>query len=186
MRVTVITPPSPVITLDEAKVHLRARRDTEDDLIEMYVAAATSHIDGPDGWLGRAIGVQTLEVRLNSFACTDIRLPYPEVISVSSVKYLDSAGDEQTMAPEAYEQFGSIIAPAHGTGWPTARYSREAVRIRYQAGYEDVPEAIRAAILLMTGDLYKQRETFVTGTISSAIPMSTSVENLLAPFRVYA
>lgn len=186
MRSIVITPPAPVVTLDEAKDHCRVKHDSEDDLIEMYVAAATSHIDGPDGWLGRAIGVQALELRLNSFACTDIRLPYPEVISVTSVKYLDSDGVEQTMASDAYEQFGSIVAPVHGSGWPTARYSREAVRIRYQAGYVDVPEALKAAILLMTGDLYSARETVSNGVMRAAVPMSTTVENLLGPYRVYS
>lgn len=188
-RVLVITAPDPVdiVSLDEAKSQCRVRHSDEDALITRCVAAAISHIDGPGGWLGRAIGLQTLELRLNSFACTDIRLPYPEIVSVESVKYIDGAGTEITMVAEAYELIGQDVSPVWGTSWPSTRGSREAVRIRYDAGYEnDVPEAIRAAILLMTADLYRQRETFVTGTIATAVPMSTTVENLLGPHRIFA
>ena len=56
MRVFVVTPPEPVVSIDEAKDHLRVDGDGEDALIEGLVAAATGHIDGPNGWLGRAIG----------------------------------------------------------------------------------------------------------------------------------
>lgn len=48
-----------------------------------------------------------------------------------------------------------------------------------------MPAPIRAAILLMVGDLYRNRDTTAVGTISK-IDMSTTVENLLAPFRVFA
>lgn len=186
MRVTVITPPDPaeVVSLEEAKLHLHVTHDDEDALILLYIAAALAHIDGPGGWLGRTIGLQTLEARMDGF-CSIIRLPYPELIDVESVTYLDAAGTEQMLDTADFEIFGNCIAPAYGKSWPSARSSREAVRIQYEAGYETVPEAIRAAILLMVGDLHKNRAAVVTGTIAAAIPMSTTVENLLAPYRVY-
>ena len=49
------------------------------------------------------------------------------------------------------------------------------------------PEAFRArtvAILLMVGDLYRNRETTGQGASPlGSIPMSTTVEALLAPYR---
>lgn len=187
MRVVVVTPPDPadVVSLEEAKLHLHVTHNDEDSLIPIYIAAALAHIDGPEGWLGRCIGVQTLEARLDGF-CSNIRLPYPEVTTVLSVKYLDASGLEQTLPATDYETFGSVITPAYGKAWPSARSSREAVRIQYEAGYETVPEAIRAAILLMVGDLHANRETAAVGLSANTIPMSTTVENLLAPYRVYA
>lgn len=47
-----------------------------------------------------------------------------------------------------------------------------------------LPAAVTAAILLMGGHLYANREAVVTGTISTALPMS--VQFLLAPYRVWA
>lgn len=52
-------------------------------------------------------------------------------------------------------------------------------------GYElPLPPAVAAAILLMAGHLYANREAVVTGTIATALPLS--VQFLLAPYRVWA
>lgn len=188
MRVFVVIPPEPVVSLAEAKLHLRVDGSDEDALIEGYVAAATAHIDGPDGWLGRAVGVQTLEARCDSLTCGNtIRLPFPPVIEPVSISYLD-ADDVEDMADLAdIELLGADLMPTGGA-WPWAGGSsrREGVRIRYRAGYDVVPPAIRAAVLLMTGDLYRNRESVTEGNLSpSQVPMSTTIENLLAPYRVY-
>lgn len=185
MRVLVITPPAgEIVTTADAKAHLNVDRAVEDALIAGYVKAAVQHIDGPDGWLGRALKTQTLEARLDSFA-EAIALPCPPIISLTSVKYIDGLGVEATMPSANYELLGAELHLITGARWPNARWQREAVRVRYQAGYTELPAPIRAAILLMVGDLYAQRETFVTGTISSSIPMSTRVDDLLAPYRLY-
>ncbi len=186
MRVVVITPPAPVVAWAEADAHLKLDGNTDQQAeVEAMVAAATAHIDGPTGWLGRAIGVQTLEARFDGFDC-DLRLPFPPVSSVTSVKYLDGDGVEQTLAADLYDDFGGLLEPAFGGRWPTARRVREAVRVRYVAGYATLPHPIRAAILLMVGDLYRNRGEAVIGTISGQVAMSTTVTNLLAPFRVFA
>ena len=46
-----------------------------------------------------------------------------------------------------------------------------------------LPAAVSAAILLMAGHLYANREAVVTGTISTALPLS--VQFLLAPYRAW-
>jgi hypothetical protein len=56
--------------------------------------------------------------------------------------------------------------------------------VRYRAGYDPVPAAIISAVLLMVGDLYANRETASEG-LKSEIQMSATVQNLLAPYRVY-
>lgn len=188
MRVVVVTPPSPVVLLDEAKAHLRMDdTDAEGALIEAYIAAAIAHLDGPEGWLGRAIGQQVLEVRLDAFE-QELRLPFPPVIEVQAISYVTTAGDTVTLDASAYETAGAVIMPAYASHWPAARYHRETVRIRYRAGYKMLPPAIRAALLLMIGDLYGNRETVETGVRAAAVtvPMSTTVQALLAPYRVYS
>lgn len=188
MRVFVITPPDP-LDLDEVKAHLRVEGDDEDRLIQAYVAAATAHIDGPDGWLGRAIGIQILEARCDILTCGDcIRLPFSPVIELVSVSFLDATGVEQMADLDEFELMGrDLVASGDGWAWQGGSTRREAIRIRYRAGYETVPAPIKAAVLLMVGDLYNNRETAVAGSSASAVavPMSTTVTNLLAPFRVF-
>lgn len=190
MRVFVVTPPEPVISLPEAKEHLRVRHDDEDALIAAYVAAATGHIDGPDGWLGRAIGVQELEMRLPAFgSCGWISLPFPPAAEITSIEYVDANGDTAELEADAYDLAGNMLRPAWPASFPSAAWrgaGGEPVRIRWTAGYATLPPAIRAAILLMVGDMYAFRATSVTGAIAASIPMSTTVENLLSPFRVFS
>jgi uncharacterized phiE125 gp8 family phage protein len=185
MRVLVATPPQPVVSFQEAKDHLRVRHDDEDMLIETYVAAATASLDGPAGWLGRALGRQELEATDDVFRDC-MRLPYPPILDVVSIKYLNAGGVEATILPSEYEMRGSLIGSAFGKRWPAVLAHPGSVRIRYWAGYDEVPAQVRAAILLMVGDLYANRETVAIGVSAAAIPMSTTVLNLLNPLRVYS
>jgi len=184
MAVTVITPPEPVVTLEEAKAHLDELSADKDPLILLYIEAATAQIDGPTGWLGCCIGTQTIEERFDDFGCDgEVRLTYGPVQSVTSVKYIASDGTETTVSGADYSLIGgSSIYPAYGAEWPTPQDVGDAVRVRYVSGRATVPASIKVAILLMVGDLYANRETVGEG---SKIPMSATVENLLAPLRVW-
>lgn len=189
MRVVVLTPPVPVVTAEEARRHLRLDDDEQDTLIEGYIAAATAHIDGPDGWLGRAIGEQTLEAGLDGFVYDPIRLPYPPLIKVESVRYEDATGVWRDLDPSKYETRDGQVGSAWGTSWPSTRRYRgpsRSVLIRYRAGYSAVPAPIRVAILMMVADMYRNPgEAGGTATAQKAA-ISTPVEKLLAPFRVYS
>jgi len=190
MRVFVVNPPAPVVSWEEADQHLKLSGDTsQQPEVEAMIAAATAHIDGPDGWLGRAIGVQTLEARFETRSCrATVQLLYRPLIDLVSVQYLDNQDVLQDADPAEFELLGSELAPIGPVfPWQDGSLRREAVRVTYRAGYADLPMAIRAAILLMVGDLYAQRSTVVTGDRAAAVsvPMSTTVETLLSPFRVY-
>jgi uncharacterized phiE125 gp8 family phage protein len=175
MSTVVIDPPEPLVSLALAKQHLRVDGDDQDTLIEAYIAAASQHIDGPAGFLGRAIAPQTLEDRRVSFwthGATAVRLEYEPVIDIVSVTYVDGAGADQVLAPADYlltGEFGApLLSPAYGVSWPAPRYAAESVRVRYRAGYvEDatadplvaaVPKPIEAAALLHIQILCDQPE----------------------------
>lgn len=186
MRTFVITPPAPVVSLEEAKMQCKVRHDEEDALIEMQIAAATAHIDGPGGWLGRAIGEQVLEARFDSWCgSSGLELRYPPVIELVGLKWLGFDRTEVTGNVSSVELIDRTIYPLASAPWNGGHWGREAIRVQYRAGYADVPEPIKAAILLMVSDMYRSRETFVKGAVVSKVPMSTTVENLLQSLRVY-
>jgi len=104
-----------------------------------------------------------------------IDLPRPPLQSVESIKYLDTAGSEQTMPPDSYvidassDEIGRI-ALAWTQYWPITRCSINSVLIRFMAGYgdapEDVPQTIRQGILIEISNLYENREDIVVGRTS--------------------
>ena len=189
MRVIVIIPPAPVVTLERAKQHLRVDAADDDALIAAMIAAVTNHLDGPQGWLGRSLGIQTLEARFSIFDLPRrLVLPFPPSIELVSVKYLGVDDVERVADLEDLELLGAEIVPAGSMlPWEGCSVRREAIRVRYKAGYAELPPAIAAAILLMVGDLYANREGVIAGASAAAIaiPMSTTAEALLGPFRVF-
>lgn len=184
MAVVTISPPGPLAELALVKQHLRVDFPDDDTLIDLYVAAASGHIDGVGAYLGRAVGQQTLEWDLASFeaipgGCTlaaPAPLPYGPASSIVSITFRDASGEDQALAEGAYDLAGGGLAfPGY------ARPSGEKVRIRYVVGSDTPPKPIVAAVLLMVGDLYARRESDSSG--AAEIHMSGTVENLLRPYR---
>jgi hypothetical protein len=189
MRVVVVTPPEPLVAWEAAAQHLKLDDDAADQAyVEGLIAAVAAHLDGPDAWLGRAIGVQTLEARFDLFTCASrVKLPFPPVIELVSIQYLDGQDVLQTADLGDFEVLGrELVSAGSSFAWEGGSLRREAVRVRYQAGYETLPAPIKAAILLMVGDLYANRETTIAGGSVTPVPMSLTVESLLAPYRVFA
>lgn len=187
MSVVVVTGPTHGISLTTVKAHLRVDHTDDDALIAAYVSAAVGHIDGPYGWLDRAVFPQTLELRQNVFGSVPIRLPYGPATAITSIKYVDPDGAEQTVSSADYVLTNDgLVDLAYNASWPNLRGDAEGVRIRYTAGFATLPPAILSAILLMVGDLYAFRETAQVGSVAGRIPMSAAVENLLAPFRAWS
>jgi uncharacterized phiE125 gp8 family phage protein len=178
------------LTLAETKLHLRVDADTEDTLITSLIKAATQTLDGRDGWLGRALITQTWLMRLPGFPTAGIRLPFPPLQTVESVKYYDAGGTLQTVAAATYqvvkgETRGRIVL-ADAAVWPTTVTREDAVVIEFTAGYganeTDVPEPIRAALKLLVGHWYDAREAVAYATNPQEMPLGVAA--LLSTYRV--
>lgn len=182
MTVIVTGQPAQFISLAEAVAHLRLEPGDDDAYVTALLGAAQAHLEGPGGWLGRAVGVQTLEWRGQPCGST-ILLPYPPFRSLVSVRYGAEGADEialDTLTVEPQRFRAAAITPNSGS-WPTG----SDLRVTYVAGYAPGdPEAmpIRQAILLMVGHWYRNREA-VTDTPMAATPLA--VDALLAPLRVW-
>lgn len=203
-----ITPPADaVVTLAEVKTILGITDTASDDLLTAMIGAATSQLDAASsGWLGRALRPQTWELRMSRFPSAPIRLPYPPVTEVVSVKYDDADGNEQTLVLDAdYRVLGlgdawrTVVRPVYNGSWPAARDDDESVRIRYVAGYggspDPMPGSIKTAIALMaqhlrtTSEGVRSETTVDLDSVTYADPAGGAFDVInaayLAPLRVY-
>jgi len=188
LRVIVPASTEPV-TVSEANFHLRLTTEADDEsphdddaLVARLIQAARQMAEQ---YLNRTVSPATLELRSG---CFDVELPEGPLIEVLSVKYVDAAGQLQTLDSSAYEVAGTPDVPrirvAYGQAWPTLRPQDDSVRVQYRAGYASgaVPVPVVQAMLLTIGHLFENREENVAGTIVSEVKMG--VQHLLSPYRI--
>lgn len=175
------------ITTAEAKLHLRVDVSDDDTLIAALITAAREFAEH---YTGRAFAPQTLEVALDCFPVYEddyIDLDLPPVATITSVKYTDEAGTEQTIAGSSYalSLYGDSrrLAPTYNVYWPATQAVPDAVRIRYVTGYTTLPKAAKAALLLLIGHLYENRQAVSTLSLDE-IPMGA--RSLLDTIKIWS
>lgn len=176
------------VALDELKSQLSIRDEISDDVIIRRIAEARQWAEQ---FTGRAFVTQTWEALLDAWPSGNIiSLPRGPVQSITSVKYIDTAGALQTLANTEYKLASAGIMqrllPAYGKEWPEARDEIESIQVRYVAGYglsgEDVPGPIREAIMLIVGHWIEHQAAIEAGVRITRIPYA--VEHLLATYRI--
>lgn len=176
----VITPvAAEPISLAQAKNHLRVEiSETADDAL--ITALITAARESAEHYAGRAFAEQTLEAAYDGFPADDyLKLPFGPAASVTSVKYDDTDGVEQTFADYALSSYGTAdrIDLAADAEWPSTEDAAESVRVRYVTKAE-CPKAAYAAMLLIIAHLYEVR-----GTDADDIPAGAKA--LLDTVKVY-
>jgi uncharacterized phiE125 gp8 family phage protein len=201
MGVKLITPASDtIISLVDAKAHLRVDHTDDDALIGALIDAVVSYVEGPRGYLARALADQEWDYYLDGFpdrnwnhrTSSEIEIPLPPLIELVGVFYRDSAGAEQEWDAANYivdiASEPARISLASGKCWPSICAGLNAVRIRFRAGYLDnssppafaLPAAIKAGLLLYIGTLYENRSETIVGEVANRMPFAS--EALLRPF----
>lgn len=157
--VLVTAPTAAVVSLAEAKVHLRVDHPHEDGLISTLIEAATQHLDGWNGVLGRAIRTQTWRQDFGSFY-DRLRLLVSPVATVDSVIYRSEAGAEQSVDAAHYILSDGELLIRSGYDLPNLSRDYPApLSVTYTAGTDGpYPAPLKAAILLHVGTLYENRE----------------------------
>jgi hypothetical protein len=172
MSVIVVTPPTVVVTVSEALTAGVFTIDDDDGYVETMLEIAQSEIDGPQGWLGRSIGEQVLQITVP--AHIDVRLeclPYQPVSSIVS-NVVSADGCTRVVQYNAGQAIGSV------------------------------PKRIKHAIILMAGalrdatpdegGLVKRKTVEGVGSREYTLPdgaadaMKTAAERLLATYQVFA
>ena len=187
MSIKIITPATAEpITLADAKLFLRVDSNAEDALITALITAARQLCEQ---YTRRILMTTTIEEFFDYFPpyrvgqSDIIYLSRGPVQSISSVKYLDGLGVEQTVNSSKYRT-DIISEPARiisTDGWADTEDTINAVIIRYVVGYSsatDVPGPIKQAMLLIIADMYEKRQDTIK-------QLPTASEYLMTPYRVF-
>lgn len=186
MAITLVTAPADEpISVAEAKLHSRVDGSDNDSLITGLIIAARIKAEDVTG---RQLFTATWKLTLDIFPPT-IRIDKVPVSAVSSVKYVDTAGVQQTLDASKYQvdlvSNPARLVPAFGESWPSTRAQLNTVEVEFIAGFglaAAVPQDIKQAMLLMIGHWYDHRESVVLGTTATEMPMGAMA--LLLPWRI--
>ena len=164
------------VRLSEAKQHLRVDFAEDDALISALIAAAREYAEQFCGrsFIEKKVITETHTAPLT----TTIELRIAPVTGAVSMKYKDENSEFQPVEDIFTTTSAdiSVLSLKDGQSWPTAQSTFGNFVIQYEAGYSECPPSVKAAILLMVGDLYEKRE-------DSVKTLPTAAEYLLQPFR---
>lgn len=160
--VRTLDPAAEPATLREVKAHLRVDHDDEDPTIEGMIKAAREQLE----LITRRQFVTATWTLTQARFENPIRLSFPPLQSITSVKYIDGSGNQQTVASSVYEPVTDDLDPRvrlqFDQSWPTdVRDQPDAVEVIFLAGYggpSAQPERAKAAIKLLVAHWYENRE----------------------------
>ena len=180
------------VTLAEAKLWLKIDDDqtTDDATVVLLISAMRIKAEQITG---RALTRRTMELRMDQFPSSNgiITLPYPPLISVEYIRYVDSAGAEQELSgsPDAFQtDSGSVpgrVYPLYASDWPSALEAPSSVRVGFTCGYSSqsqVSRLVRLWIQARISTAYQMREMVVTTGVN-ALPHDFA-DGLLDELRV--
>lgn len=168
----------------------------DDSLLLGYLDAAT---DFAEKFTGRSLLARGYEFALDDFpriSCAPpgvlqpaIEVPYPPLIAIVSFTFTDdSDGELEQDVDYTVDDYGDKATLRPVSTWPSlVTPTANRVRCQYIAGYQSeedpdsdagpLPGGIRAAVLIVVEDLYRNR-----GTLSQEA--RDGAESLLRPWRV--
>jgi uncharacterized phiE125 gp8 family phage protein len=171
--ITVTTPPTDLpVTIDDAKAQCGLLDNTHEELLLVFINAATASIEE---MIGAKLMPQTLLItrdKLPRDSAFDLGV-FP-IQSVDSFE-VDSSGNPLTLEQDvdfyaALEGMYPLLAPV--SGWPETTAGKPgAVRITVTAGFTDqsyIPKNIQQAILMRVKEMFANRGESVSGVSTEA------------------
>jgi len=167
-------PTSEPLTVPGVRQYLRIDDDRDDPVITDLIKAARGLAETSTR---RQLMRATWKYSFQAWPDTEIVLPHPPLSSVSSITYLDTAGDRQTWSSDDYDvqtDEPGRIRPAYGEVWPAVRHDLDAIQVTYLAGYASasaIPELILLGMRLLIGHWLENREATAQGINLTQIPL---------------
>lgn len=211
MNLVPVSAPTGLVTLAEAKDHLRIDQSVTDHDTELgvLIAAASGMIEGRDGYLGRAVSQQQWDMKLDPIWWFNnpaplnspwwawygwsygwiLNLPLPPLVSVDLLTYRDVNGTTQTYASTNYEVHGvggyGRLTLKQGFYWPQLYLAPEAMTVRFTAGY-----TLADGTTFQVPPIIKAAALLLVGLLfdnraALADPLPGAIKSMLAPFRVF-
>lgn len=194
----IIAPPTDEpITLDIARKQCRIDPDgsppthEDDDLVTIYMSTAREWCEA---YTGLALAPTTVQIALDAFPSGTLTLESGPVLGNITVNYLDTDGVEQTFGDSFYMLDTNAQIPVlrllPDQAWPATQNVAGAVVVQYDIGFSTdsdspisnpIPNSIKAAILLLTSHLYKNRDST---TEQALIETPMGVIHFLQPYIV--
>lgn len=188
----VTQPPVEPVSLAEAKAHIRVDSEDDDALIQGLIASAREWVENH---LDRTLIRTQWQMRLDYFPHT-ISLPRPpftqeQHLQSVAISYTDAMGSVIVLPASNYRVLGdrtpAVVMPPYSGSWPSARYDSDSITVTWWAGYgpdqNNVPRAIKHAMLMLVGFWYENRMAVAVGAGITVTPFGFSVESLLAAHK---
>ncbi len=176
-------PATTLVSLAEAKTHLRIEHSNDDTYITTLIDVATDIVEE---FTRRKLVTQTWNIYFDEFP-PYIDLQLGIVRQVQQVGYFNQ-DDVFTILPTTDYDVDLIAKPgriyqASGKSFPQTYEKANAVKVTFDVGNAvEVPSAFKQAILIIVGRYYENRQDVVLGTIATQLPLM--VEHLLTPYRL--
>lgn len=167
-----------LISLADIKEFLRVDHSDEDTTITAIIDAAAQSIQN---YTGRHFKTTTFVFNLDSFHF--IEFPY-QVTSVTSVTYLDRAGDSQTLATTKY-----FTDTGRQPGRINFKNTPDLVEDKFNrvtingTVTNDINSPLTHAIKMLCAHFYENRRAVVVGTLS-AVEIPLGVKAIINPYRI--
>lgn len=178
---TVTKPTAEPVTLSEAKKQLEiASSDTSHDthLTALIGAAREQWEHDTDS----VTCFQTLRLRVASFYDRFKLLKSP-IHSITSIQYYDGNNTLQTLSASLYQLHVDEIRLAYQVTLPSVASRWDAWAITYKAGHsqdgQSVPEAARAAILMLIAHYFENRDMLMSEALQSMRPYEMLVRKFM-------
>lgn len=185
------------LTLEEARLHLRLDAvgspptHPDDEIVSALLVAVREHAEHHTA---QAFARQSYKLALDEFPSDGVvSLGTWPVLSVDSVVYSDSDGNQQTLSIGGYylnnNRKPAVMVLASGAAWPVTASDQAAVTVTFTAGRTDdlspnpqpTPKSAKQAMLLLLGHLYENREAV---TLDERYELPLGVAALLQNHRI--
>ncbi len=163
------------VSLADAKKHLDVARDDQDDMISGMITAAREWVEN---YTGLSFDGAAVTQTFRCFRGGISLLVWPSADDAEvTVSYLNAAGEPLEVVGARLWRAAKparLLPPLNGA-WPTDADGSIAVTVT------GVPFSLKAAMLLIVGDLYSQREGSAIGV---SVQSTGAIENLCHPYRM--
>jgi hypothetical protein len=183
-----------IVSLDSMKKHLRINNNAQNEEIQDAVREAGATLSG---LLNRTVFLTTFVRHLHSFPRNRIiQLPYPPLVNVLSIAYLDVDGASPSPAVSLNDVIVrrgdngvgvASIELVRGKSWPRTADHQRAVSVYFEAGYADeYPPNLKRLLKILAADFIENKEASINDRMQSLVSRKTEygVDFLVNDLRI--